>query len=32
MILFMEAAPDDKIYVNIIKEGKEIQQTLDDQR
>ena len=28
----MAAAPDDKIYVNVIKEGTEIQQTLDDQR
>jgi hypothetical protein len=26
------AAPDDKIYVNVIKEGTEIQQTLDGQR
>lgn len=28
----MAAAPDDKIYVNVIKEGTEIQQTLDSQR
>jgi hypothetical protein len=28
----MAAAPDDKIYVNVIKEGTEIQQTLDGQR
>jgi tetratricopeptide (TPR) repeat protein len=28
----MAAAPDDKIYVNVIKEGTEIQQTLDAQR
>jgi len=28
----MAAAPDDKIYVNVVKEGTEIQQTLDDQR
>jgi hypothetical protein len=28
----MAAAPDDKIYVNVIKEGTEIQQTLDCQR
>jgi hypothetical protein len=28
----MGAAPDDKIYVNVIKEGTEIQQTLDGQR
>ena len=31
-VLFMAAAPDDKIYVNVIKEGTEIQQTLDGQR
>ena len=31
-VLFMAAAPDDKIYVNVIKEGTEIQQTLDSQR
>ena len=28
----MAAAPDDKIYVNVVKEGTEIQQTLDGQR
>ena len=28
----MAAAPDDKIYVNVIKEGTEIQQILDAQR
>ena len=28
----MAAAPDDKIYVNVIKEGTEIQQTLDAKR
>ncbi len=28
----MAAAPDDKIYVNVVKEGTEIQQTLDSQR
>src|ERR687898_1329120 len=28
----MAAAPDDKIYVNVVKEGTEIQQTLDAQR
>ena len=31
-VLFMAAAPDDKIYVNVVKEGTEIQQTLDGQR
>ena len=31
-VLFMAAAPDDKIYVNVIKEGTEIQRTLDGQR
>ena len=31
-VFFMAAAaPDDKIYVNVIKEGTEIQQTLDGQ-
>ena len=28
----MAATPDDKIYVNVVKEGTEIQQTLDGQR
>ena len=28
----MAAAPDDKIYVNVVKEGTEIQQTLDGQQ
>ena len=31
-VLFVASVPDDKIYVNVINEGREIEQTLDSQR